>query len=599
MTMDASLSGEPEALIREAVGELTPAELKVPDDAVPMFEAKAIAAALVDRLGVVGWATPAFQALGAERHIDPELVGRVGRGARSQTMLVEVRGADGAVDTAVFAYASAGQAHTWRLPPELQRAARDAPDHIVVLTSQVRATAEPLEVACRAYGLTGLQTRVALLTIRMGNVKAAAASLGVSFHTAREALAEVMRRTHAQRLPAVVLKLTSLAFGVLPDENSADVLTDQWGLSPRQAGIAGLIAGGLSRAQAARALGLSEAVVKKELDQAYQVLQVGSAAALARKLVEANALHWLMRATRGDMGFVEDGAEPLQFVHRPDGGRIAVSDYGPASGRPVLVVHSSLTSRSVSRALIRALHGAGYRPISIDRPGFGMTDEVSDLQARRRDPYPAAAADALRVLDRLNIRAIDVVARGAARLVLELQAAAPDRMDRVVLVNPGLHAAADRRGGGLVGSLKEAYRRNPAVIRLWITQVSRHMTYDRYKQLMKRWVQGSSPDEAAVEDPGISHDYFISQRMFATGRVAGYVSEHTEYLRGQRLEPVPQTCNWQVMVAAHDTLHDPADVLAYWRDVLPDASFRVIEDAGRLLAMSHPHYVIEALQESA
>lgn len=590
---------EPEAFLDALIGHAIPASLEDPDPVVPIFEAASIAAAVVDRHGAIVCACSAFRAFGVERFVDMELLTQIAEGARPAMALVEVEASDGAPDTAVFAYGQARDALAWRLPAEVQQTALALPDHVVVLTSHVAVAGRMLEAACRAYGLSGLQTRVALETIRTANVKAATKNLGLSHYTVRETLAEVMRRIRAPRLPAMVQRLTSLAFGVLPEGDIGDMLTDVWGLSPRQASIAGLVASGFTRGEAARTLALGEAVVKKELDQVYQVLQVSSATGLARKIVEANALHWLTRATSGDIGFMGGGAEPLQFVHRPDETRIAVSDYGPVSGRPVLVVHSSLSTRPVSRSLIRALHKAGYRPISIDRPGFGMSDEVAGLEAGRHDPYAAAAADTVRVLDRLKIKDADVVARGAVKFVLALHAAAPARIGRAVLVNPGLHAAADRRSDGFFGMLKEAYRRNPAMIRLWITHVARHMTYDRHNRLVHQWVRGSAPDEAAVENAEIAHDYFISQRMFATGRVAGYVNEHTEYLRGQPLAPVARTSHWQVLLAAHDMLHEPSDVLAYWRAVLPDARFRTVDDAGRLLAMSHPHYVVEALQAPA
>jgi hypothetical protein len=47
------------------------------------------------------------------------------------------------------------------------------------------------------------------------------------------------------------------------------------------------------------------------------------------------------------------------------------------------------------------------------------------------------------------------------------------------------------------------------------------------------------------------------------------------------------TSAWRVLVAEHDTMHDPAQVLDYWRAVLPDATFEVVPDTGRLIAMSH------------
>lgn len=560
---------------------------------VPMFNAETVAAALLDRRGGVVFASPAFQAMANERRPDPTLLARLAQAVRPGVEIAAFD--DDAAESAVFAYARASQAGAWRLPPEVAAAAALHPDHVVVLTSQVVSAAKPLEDACRAYGLSGLQTRVALETIRTGAVKTAAQSVGVSYHTAREALAEAMRRVRAPRLPALVRRLTSLAFGVLPEDDGGDILGDLWGLSPRQAAIAGLVADGMSRAEAAAALGLSEAVVKKELDQVHLVLQVNTGAALARRVVEAKALRWLTRATGGDVGFLEPGAEPLRFIHRLAGGRIAVSDYGPVSARPILVVHSSMTNRIVPRGLLRALQAQGYRPISIDRPGFGLSDEVPGARAGGHDPYVTAADDALQVLDHLKIRSPDLIARGGAQFVLALEKAAPGRLRRAVLINPTPHTAATDRNVGSLGVLKEAFRRNPAMIRLAAAVFARQYSFERIVEFMRRSLRGSPPDEIAMRDPELLRDYFRGVRTFATGRYGGYVNEQTEFAQGTQPPPLPGTANWRVLISAHDVIHDPRHVLAYWRRVLPDARFEIVPDTGRLLGLSHPELVVAAL----
>ena len=45
----------------------------------------------------------------------------------------------------------------------------------------------------------------------------------------------------------------------------------------------------------------------------------------------------------------------------------------------------------------------------------------------------------------------------------------------------------------------------------------------------------------------------------------------------------------------HFVLHDPTPAIAYWRDRLPDTPIIVEEDAGQLLAYSHPNAVVAAL----
>lgn len=593
MNPEPAIDAGPEAMRRQL--EAFDWEFHEDGGEIPLFNADSVAAGVLDRAGAVVAASPAFAAMDAAQFIDPDHLGRALKGAPPGTVTVEIETDDGAWDTVIFAYALAAHTGAWRLPPQVRAAAERHPGHAVVLTSQASRASGPLEGACRAYGLNGLQTRVVMETIRTGQVKAAANAAGVSFHTAREALATAMKRARVSKLPALVSRLTSQAFGIMPQADAGEVLQDVWGLSTRQAAVAALIAGGATRAGVAQALSTSEAVVKKELERVHEVLRVSTAAELARKVVEADALRWLTAATGGDIGFVEPDIEPLRFVLRPDGRRIAVSDYGPASGRPILVAHSSTSSRIVARSLLRALQAAGWRPIAIDRPGFGLTDEVAGARMGAHDPFATAAEDALIVLDALKIRRLDLVARGAAQFVLALERLAPGRLDRVVLVNPDPPTRESGSGIGGEDLMKQAYFSNPALIRLTAPFLTRQADFAFVARKMREGARHSPPDAAALADPELVRDYFRAVRPFATGRIAGYVNEQTAFARAPGPEPLAGTRTWQVLVAAYDFLHDPATVAAYWRGVLPDAHVRLVPDTGRYLAFSHPGLVVEAL----
>lgn len=563
----------------------------------PLFKAEAIAAALVDRHGRVVCASPAFAALGGAAVLDLELVARVADGLAATTAVAE---APGASETAVFAYGPVARASGWRLPPEVAEAAAAHPGHVVVLTGHAGRAVRPLEDACHAHGLTGLQTRVVLETIRTGQVRQAATAAGVSYHTAREALTEAMRRGQARRLPAFVQQLSSLAFGVLPSDDAGDVLGDLWGLSPRQAAIAGLIADGRSRGEAAAALQLSEAVVKKELERTYLVLQVDSAPALARRLVEGRALAWLVRATSGDAGYADPVMEPLRFVPRPGGGRIAISDYGPPVGRPVILAHPPIYSRIAPRPLVRALQAAGYRPIAVDRPGFGLTDEYPDVRAGAHDCWATAARDGLAVLDALKLRSVDLMShQGSGHYAVEQVRLAPERFGRVVLVNPDPDSPSSRYHNGDWGVMKDAFMRHPALIRIAVGAMARQFRYALMVRQFQANARGSPPDEAAFRDPEICRGVFLAMRPLATGRYEGVINEEVVLARPIAPAVLPGAANWTVLLGAHDTLHHPPQVRDYWQAVLPDAAFRIAPEGGRMIAYSHPHLAVAALKGDA
>jgi pimeloyl-ACP methyl ester carboxylesterase/DNA-binding CsgD family transcriptional regulator len=583
--------GPPHSWMREVAA---PVFGQMDSNVLPLVDARSVAAAAFDGAGALLAATRAFVDGGCGELIDRDLLAGAAAGAEPIYLTVS-RPSVEHTTTGLIAYAPGHRTSTWRLPPEIHEAAESARKSVVVLTTIVDDRVEPLRDACLAYGLSGLQTRVALETIRVGAIKDAAQNLNLSYQTAREALSEAMKRVGAERLPGLVTRLTTLAFGIFPGRaTSADVLADVWGLSERQIAIAGMLAEGASREQVAQLLEISFALVKKELDAVYSLLNVSSGAALARKIVEARALGWLTAATAGGVGFVEEVAEPLRFALRPDGTRIAVSDYGPASGKPVLILHSSMTTRIVSRKLLRVLHAAGYRPIAIDRPGFGLTDPLPEPSAAR-NPFVAATADVERVLRLLKVPKVDIVSRGAAQFLVALAGVAPDAIGQVVLVNPGPPYRFSGRSLGPLGVVKDAFVRNPATIRVVAPFLAGQLTFRRLSRMMVQWTRGSPPDELAVRDPEIVADFFRSVRMFATGRYDGFLNEQAAIARGGKPAPSGHAAGWRILLGGSDVLYEPEVVLDYWRELLPGARFDVVADGGRFLAMTHPGLIVEAL----
>lgn len=588
-------------LERNAFDAISAAGFEVgPDVPFAILNPEGVAAGVFDPKGNLHAASPGFSRLGIAELIDHDTFARVAAGAKPAMTVSEIDGVDGQQETSVLAYARLSDAMNWRLPPDLRREAESLSDGVVVLTTHSAIGQGPIEFACRAYGLTGLQTRVLVETLVTGSIKTGSSRANIAYQTGREVLAEARRRVGEARLPALISRIASLGFGVLPDEDEESGLVDLWGLTRRQAALAGLVAQGASRAEAAAQLHISEAVAMKELNQTFEIFQVSSAAALARKVAETRALRAAVQATGGDVGYLDPLAEPLLYVRRADGSRIAVSDYGPASGRPVLVVHSTMMSRIVGRRLLRALHDAGYRPISIDRPGFGLTDEVAGMKAGAHNPYATAVEDALLVLNHLKINEIDIVARGVGQFVVALQNATSNvKLGAVVIINPALNNSSEHaRKVGPYGVFKEAFRRKPAIIRISVGWLMRGLTYERTAKMLHAWMAGSTPDEAAVRNADIVRDFYRAQRMFALGKYAGFVNEQIEYVRGQPLPPQQGLDHWQILVADNDTLHDPEQVLAYWRTVFPHANFERFSEGGRLMALTHPHIVVAALQKS-
>lgn len=495
-------------------------------------------------------------------------------------------------------YVPGREAMTWDLPDVIANALTDKSEDRVLVIATPATPERPLRRACKAFAMTGLETRVTEATLKAGSIRDGALAARVSYATAREATSSALAKVGARRLPGLLHSLSLLAFGIFQTgEEAPAILVDRWGLKPRQAQIAMLLAQGLTRAETARAMEISEATVKKQADILFQILGVSGAAEMVRLISVATVMQALTSASHGRIGWIDGSSEPLRFVHAAGGRRIAVSEYGRPKGRPVVILHSSMTTRHPPRQLVARLVSEDYRVITIDRPGFGLTDPSEPAAGTvGQDIFADAAHDMALVLDKLRIDRIDVIGRGGAQAAVAFAGLYPDRCGKVVLVNPDPISSRDERRWGVLGSFKEAYQRRPGLILPAARLIARAMTRDYLGKVLLKSMRGSPPDEALLADDDVVDDYYRAVRMFATGRLEGYVREQLYFARGKTFEYPVDGSGWSILIGGHDTLSDPANALAYWRELLPRGEFEILPDHGRLLAYADPDLIVSRLR---
>lgn len=510
--------------------------------------------------------------------------------------MLSVRGAGGGVVHAIWA--PNRDAADWNLPRALREAVASRPEGRVVLSVSGAESSSALQEAARSFGLTDLEQKVVAAVVRAGSGRRAADATGLSYATVRETLARASQRMNAANLPALVKKVVAAAFGVLPsDHDGSALIAEMLPLTERQATIAVMIADGLSRKETAQAMRLSPAVIKKELETVFSVLGIATAAELARLVVEVRALHLFARTTDGALGFFDPSIEPTRFLSRPnDREIIAWSDYGPASARPVLVVHSNWSCRAVPRPLIMRLQAAGWRPIAIDRPGFGSTHAGT---MSRADPFGQAITDALQVLDRLGIGRVAVIARCGAQFVTALKAAHPDRIGPVLLVSPSAPTPASKRRQGVVGVIKEAFHRSPRLIDFYFRVICAQLTLERTEHLTRAIVAGSSTDLALCDDEQFIRDRFRAIRPFSTGNLTGAVIEESLISSDAYTVPAIDHADWAIVQGGDDMHFASDDVVRYWSDQLPEARIEIVADGGRFMTSSHPALIVDLLDALA
>ncbi|MEM9495124.1 MAG: alpha/beta fold hydrolase [Pseudomonadota bacterium] len=463
---------------------------------------------------------------------------------------------------------------------------------VVVCAVSLGHLSDELHHAARALGLSNLEARVCTALFTCGSTRRAAAHAGVTYNTARKALALAMSKLNISRKTALVRKLAELATASAPSRDDVErIFIDIFGLKGRQASLALLLCEGHTRASAAKALGISYAVAKDHFAQIFEKLSVESAADIPRLVMEAFTAAMLAGSAAPPVFHMRREKTPLRLFQRTDHGLIAASDYGPPAGQPVLIVHSSVSTRHPFRKVVTALQDAGFRPVTIDRPGFGLSDDV----ASPPDPFEAGADDVALVCAALGFEKIDVLTRGGAFHALALARRYADLIGRVVVINPDLLQEHCSQRKGHIGVVRAAFDRYPGRIEEIAKWVGRQLTPERARTIIRMGIEGSDVDCGSFEDRENMDDYCRSVMAFSTGRINGFVREQRGYATLPDVEGVHCAQNWTILLGEDDPIHDPAEILAFWRKKLPGATVRKIVGANRFISLSHTKEVVAAL----
>lgn len=480
-----------------------------------------------------------------------------------------------------------------RVPPALVET-----DALLVLYADWPKIEEQLRAFAADIGFSPAATRVIVALFRSSDVRSAASIAGISYETAREYLGSARALVGAGNLQRLV---TLMGMGVIATgddaEESDGFLAYAFGLSERQMRIAGMIANGATRRDVAAALGASDALVKKELAVVFAAVGVPNAIALARAMVEVRLLAIATVFREAREPFPEAVHHRISIPAR-DGRVVAANDYGPRGARPILVLHSSMTSRPANRTLVETLQNAGYRPIAIDRPGFGDTD-AAPANCQGQDFFDLAARDMIDLCAAMGWSHIRLASRGAAQVVLALHRADPGLIEAAVVMNPDPDARSSSRRTGFLAAMKRNFVRRPWAV-AWMTRwFAQSLTFERVRDNVMRSTIGCAADERIMARPEQMADYYRGVVAFRHGRTDGFITEQAALATVTKPDPIPGARHFALLVGEQDSIHDPAETLAYWRDVLPDAQVSIIPETGRFMSYSHPELVVEALRARA
>ena len=448
--------------------------------------------------------------------------------------------------------------------------------------------------AALAFRLTAAEAGLVAALGKFGDLQRAAAERGIAYETARKFVASAMRKTGAKRQTELLRHALTVAAGdVGESEELVRLIRDLFGLSERQARLAILVARGATREDAAAAIGISEHRAKSDLKAVFVSCGVASAVDLSRIVAEINALEGL--ATACEVTIVPRGhlGEPLRLVPRTWAeGRVAIADHGPVGGAPVLIFHSNVSGRHHPRSFIAALHRAGYRPIAIERAGYGLTDFVSG------NLVDAAVHDIHDVLDALGIESAPVIARCNTASVVACAAEAFGRVTGGVLLWPEAPRPDDRAETRMTDRARAVFQRYPAIANAFARLVSRRLTAAAAESMWRRASQGIAVDLALLDDERERSDIMRGAQQAALG-VHGFLNEALELGTGPRPRTIPDARRWTAMFGSGYEKTDVTQASAYWRAKLPGGTIAHVHHGAHFMHVTHTAEVIEALDRAS
>jgi pimeloyl-ACP methyl ester carboxylesterase len=545
----------------------------------------AFASAAATSSGQIVDADEQFQRWLGEEELSDRL--RSGTGDASKPQILILAGIRSSRPVAVAAAQAAWTRH-WPLDPRI-RAQLDSgrASHAVLAFAPQddnwRRVAE-------ALGLTSSEIRLIAALTRFGDLRSACQQVGCAYETGRKLVASAMRRTGTtKQTELVALALKTAGGAIAPPVLANDVLADLFLLSKRQAFLARAVAWGETRDAAADKVGTSSSRAKSDLRTVFTACGVATAVDLARIVLEVDALAGLAQACDVDLSLVGAGADPLRLLKRADRVvRIAFADFGPISGMPVLVTHTTTGGRAQSPALIKCLQAAGWRPICIERPGYGLTDMLAG------NAWANAAADVIEVLDTLGVDRVAIFARGGAQTAIACAQALGERVCAGVLQGPDPPPQLDRSHQSMLGRSKHLFYGNEAILHAFAGMLSRRTSSVAIERMMRSTTKGCAADEAVFTVPSERDALVRGARQSAYG-LDGFVAEQVLLSRGEPLPVLAVSEKWSIIWGGQDKLYNAEDSREYWLDILPGCRFEILADGGRYIHISHTAEMVAAL----
>ncbi len=565
-----------------ALMDIASAARDLPANAGAIADRRSLAAAVMSGRGEIFYADPAYRALFSDARDLRPLLRRASRDGHVVSLV------EGTAGMAFVAWVgTASSAARWPLGDEAAAALAVGTDRLAVVVSAPSRSSELARRAARALDLTALEARLAEALMFAPTLEVAAASAGVGRETARDALRRINVKAGVRRTPELIARLISLMCEVQgDDDDDVEVAQTAFGLTFAEARATAIVAGGTSVPEAAQALSVSAGTVRSHVKAALAKTGAKGIKDLARLLVEARELVVLADSAEPMLAEEAGGGRPRILTALDGVRRIALLDYGPYDAEPVLIFHGTAAGRRLPDRFRDGLIAAGFRPLVLQRPGFGLTDPATG------DYSATGAADMAATVERLRLRRVHMLARDTGiPVAMTFARNYPELLGRAVLLNPHAPVSFADRRDTFVAGVQRHLLSNPDLVVTFAEFLRRQTTTPLLDRILDKAFSDEPIDAQALKDPALRQFLIRDVQALCARSAWGFASEHATYAGGW--EPpadMPVTSPWTFAYSTQRTRDFDPDWLS-----IPKLRITPILGAGVLPQFTHPDELVKLL----
>jgi pimeloyl-ACP methyl ester carboxylesterase/DNA-binding CsgD family transcriptional regulator len=374
-----------------------------------------------------------------------------------------------------------------------------------------------------------------------------------------------------------------------PEAQVWGAIGKSFGLTAAELRLAAKLREGLALSEAAEELGVSVNTVRNQLRAIFDKMGLKRQSDLIRTLTELAAVGRSLVATSAS-SVTED--PPIRSVQLADGRRLAFRDYGPRSGRPLLIYHGGMSSSLMPPGTGALANALNLRVVCAERPGFGQSDRRADYR------FETVAEDMEQLCDRLELHrpALCGVVSGAPFALATAQRMG-DRATGVYLL-AGRPPRPVEQNLSPLSELRARFESHPWVVETFYAILRMRLSPDLARRLLKRLASFSEADRAYFDAHPEMFDFvfaYVSECLAHGGR--GIADEMTAFRRGQTMNLTGIRAPVVIWHGVDDQFSPMRDMVAFVGDHV--AEVQALFDSGHLAPFKYWRKMMERIGEGA